>query len=516
MMAALGSALPPPTPLDGAAPPPAATPTVRWSPTTSVARGAMALISTQPLTWAATFLATVFVPRLLGADGLGQYSVALTLSGIVGMAASLGVPEYLRRRVATNPESAQRDSGAALTLLALVAAVMALALGAAAPLMSGLLPDPRLVHIVLAGMIVSAVQNVVFSFLVGQERHGAFAWFNAAGVVLSALMGVGALALGASVIGYAFAMALAYTLVLALSWRASGLRLSRDATRLAGWRHLATGGLPFLGWNLAIRIRNQIDVAMVSALLTPQAAGWLAGAYRVIYIPSFVPNLLATPLLPALARCAREGTPAELAAALRRSVAAVLVLTVPMSALTAALAQDLPGVLGWGPEFGPAASLITILAIAQPLAGVDIILGTTLFALGRERAWMAVGIFAAVYNPALNLLAIPLFQRWTGHGALGATLVELSTELLMFVGAAFLLPRGLLNRALLATGARVVLAGLLAGFTAYALRPQSFLLAGASGGLVYVVASIAFGTLRIQRLWQSSGSLRERVLALAA
>src|SRR5688500_19686262 len=74
----------------------------RRGPYATIARGAAALLSTQPLTWAATFLTTVFVPRYLGAEGFGQYSVALTLAGIVGMAAAAGVPDYLRRRVATH------------------------------------------------------------------------------------------------------------------------------------------------------------------------------------------------------------------------------------------------------------------------------------------------------------------------------------------------------------------------------------------------------------------------------
>ena len=484
----------------------AARPAERWSASRSVLRGALALISTQPLTWAATFFATVFVPRLLGAEGLGHYSVALTLSGVVGMAATLGVPDYLRRRIATHPTESHADRGAALILLAAVACGAAVVLGAAAPALAQLLPtalpNPLLVQIVLAGMIVTVVQNVVFAVLVGTERHRAFAWFNAAGVALSAVMGVAVLALGADLIGYAVAMAAAYGLVFAASWHAAGLRLERAAFSPARWRALVRGGLPFLGWQLAMRVRNQIDVALVGSALGAQAAGWLAGAYRVIYVPSFVPNLLATPLLPALARCAQEGTREELADALRRSVSAVLLLTVPMSALTAALAPSIPGLLGWGEDFAPAAPLITILALAQPIAGVDIILGTTLFALGRERRWLLVGVAAAVYNPALNLLAIPLFDRLIGHGALGAALVELTTELVMFAGALFLLPRGLLNRALALMAGRVLAAGAAAGLAAYVLRDVSLLLAAAAGGTAYLFVSVALGAVRLDQLRQ--------------
>src|SRR4051794_3368337 len=89
---------------------------VRPAPTLTVARGALALLSTQPLTWGSSMLLAAFVPRLLGDEALGYFSVLMTLSSLVGTVASLGIPDYLVRLVATRPERAMVHAGSALAL----------------------------------------------------------------------------------------------------------------------------------------------------------------------------------------------------------------------------------------------------------------------------------------------------------------------------------------------------------------------------------------------------------------
>src|SRR5581483_1351798 len=99
------------------------------STTHRVMRGALLLLSTQPITWACSLAMTIFVPRLLDSRSLGEYSVAVTLSGLLGAVVSLGVPTVLTRRIASQPESARTDITTALTLLVgLVMLVAALGL----------------------------------------------------------------------------------------------------------------------------------------------------------------------------------------------------------------------------------------------------------------------------------------------------------------------------------------------------------------------------------------------------
>ncbi|MGH2515084.1 MAG: polysaccharide biosynthesis C-terminal domain-containing protein, partial [Ktedonobacterales bacterium] len=86
--------------------------------------------------------------------------------------------------------------------------------------------------------------------------------------------------------------------------------------------------------------------------------------------------------------------------------------------------------------------LIAILAINMPLVAVDMVLGTVLIALGKQKSWTLVGVVACVANPLVNLWAIPFTQHVFGDGAIGASITTVQSEVIMFVGALILRPKG--------------------------------------------------------------------------
>lgn len=459
--------------------------------TRSVLRGALALVSTQPLTWAASLLSAILVPHYLGATSLGQYSIAMSVAGLAYVVISLGVPGYLVRSVATHPTRAAIETGGALVLLMSLMAAASVLLALFVPFLR--LPVPNLVlDLVLAGTILAAGQSVLFSLLVGKENHGRFAWFNAGSVIVSTCAGIAALATGFGLSGFLAASLAASGLSLAVIWRRCRLSPRR------GWFDprllwaLAWGGLPFLGWSLALQIYGSIDKLLLALLTHAAVVGWYAAAYRIIGIPVFIPTLVVTPLLPALSRCAGDRVGFE--QTLRRSIVAVLVLTVPLSAMITALAPSIPGLLHWPADFRQSVPLMVILSLHLPPVAVDMVLATALFALKRERQWLCVGVVAAVFNPALNLLLIPVFEHTFQNGAIAAAIITVATELLMFVGAVILLPKGMVGRETVWIGGRTLFAGFCVWLVAALLRPVLLPLAVIVAAVTY--AGLALG-LRI-------------------
>lgn len=59
-------------------------------------------------------------------------------------------------------------------------------------------------------------------------------------------------------------------------------------------------GLPFVAWNVLVRVRSDLDSIVLGSLLSIQAVGWWSAAQRIVSIPIFVPVMVTTPLLPAL------------------------------------------------------------------------------------------------------------------------------------------------------------------------------------------------------------------------
>lgn len=479
----------------------------RPAPLSAVLRGAIALLRTQPLTWAASFLATLLLPRLLGDQNLGELGVATGIAGLAATFASIGLPDYLTRRVATKPQQANVDGSAALFLLTALAAVIAAGLFLATWFLRVPVALNGLLAVALVGVVAGAGNSVLFSLLMGRERLAYFAWLNAAGVVLTTCIGIAVLLAGGDIIRFMLSELAVTCIVTVVGWYMAGFGLHRAGLSPRLWVELARGGFPFLAWALALRIRNEIDVIMVGLLLRTQVAGWLTAAYRVVYIPIFIPTLITTPLLPALSRHIDDH--ALFCQTVRRSVVLVLKLTVPVSALMMAISPAIPDLLRWTPEFYHAVPVITILSVEQPLMAIDMILGTALIALHQERRWLRVGVAAAIFNPVTNLLLLPLFDMALQNGAIGAAVAEGATELLMLFGALVLLPRGTVDRKTASSGARVVLAGSCLATVTATLRPFSLFLSIAAGSVVFIAVAVALGVLR----WADLTTIRDLVVA---
>jgi len=485
------------------------------SPSMSVARGAAWLLSTQPLTWCASLLTATLLPRYLGDQAVGQLTIALAIAGFAGFAASFGLPNYLQRQIAVQRNSADILTAGGLFLVAVLAPLTAAAVWMVAALIGFSSVQNQLLLIALAGMIANSVKEIVFSGLLGQERHGRFAWLNAASVSTGAIVGVGVLMAGGGASTYLATTVAVSGAMAAIGLRVSGLKISRPAVAVRHLRLLALGGVPFLAWNLTLQVRNQVDVIMVAALLNEQAVGWLAAAERIMYIPLFIPTLIATPLLPALSRCATDVE--AFRRAFHRSLVAVLVISIPLGAMTLVLAPAIPELLGWGSGFAHSVPLMSILAIDQPLMSLGIVQGTGLITLRDERRWLCVGVLAAIANPALNFIMIPLFEQWHQNGAIGAALAEIVTELVMITGALVLLPRGLLDFGLLALAGKIMVAAIcLVLVAAVALTaPLPLLvsapLSGAVGVIAFIVALLMLGVVRFSDLQNARHLLHAEV-----
>jgi O-antigen/teichoic acid export membrane protein len=82
----------------------------------------------------------------------------------------------------------------------------------------------------------------------------------------------------------------------------------------------------------------------------------------------------------------------------------------------------------YGPEFAPAAEVLTILALVLGLHCVSFALGAILAAVGRQGPRVAVQAFAAALNIALNLLVI---REW---GNIGVAWVFVASEVVLVIG----------------------------------------------------------------------------------
>jgi O-antigen/teichoic acid export membrane protein len=453
----------------------------------SIVRGALANFSAQPLTWGASFLAAAFVPRMLGSDAFGQLTIAFTITSLATPLLDLGVASYFTRRVAQHPEKIRRDLGVALIVQVAMFGLGALAIVLVTPLVAPSLLDFRILDMAAVVLVVSCVQSMLTSALRGREQHVLFAWLSASIPVVSTVGTVLILFAGGDVLAYTACGMVLTIICVAGSWWISRLRVQWSSLRvglLDDARAFIRGGFPFLSWNLTMTLYGGIDRLLLAFFVPVSEVGWYAAAFRIIGVPVFVPTLLITPLYPVLSRSAHE--PDTLRRAIAQTLRITLLFMVPLSAGLFVVAPLVPSLLGWPADFAGSIPLMMILSTQVPIVGVDMVLGTVIMAIGRERSWVRIGLLAAVVNIGCNLALIPFFEHVSGNGPIGASIVTVLTEIWMFVGSVIVIPRHLLDPKSLGSAARIILASAAAAFAATALLAVSLIAAAVVGAVIYV------------------------------
>ena len=466
----------------------------------SVVRGALALLSTQPLTWGASLLLATVVPRLLGSDLLGQYAIVITISGMASTLAVLGISDYLVRRFAQHPENLRHDAGMALAIQTFSAVIVTLVVVVAAPLLPGSVVSYPLLLAGLLPVLGAPAQTVLLSAFRGRERHRSYAWFNAISVVLSTFALVLVLLAGGNMVvatAVGGAMGILTSLV---AWKLAGVRPvlpSLRALPLRDVRVFVAGGIPFLSWQVTLLAYGQIDRLLLGVFVPTSEVGWYAAAYQIIGIVVFVPTLVIAPLFPALSRSVHD------AGTLRRTIAQTLrMLLIIMGLLgvgSIIAAPGVPTLFGWPSDFSNAVPLMMILALHLPIVAVDMVLGAVLMAIHRESRLVVIGLVAVLFNIGANIVAIPYFQHTLGNGAVGSSIVTVLTEILMCIGAVILIPKPLLDPTVAGEAARLALSGIIGALVGLAvLTPLmaalpailAMAIAGSCGGLIYLAGAL--------------------------
>lgn len=411
-----------------------------------VMRNILALLISQVGTWSSTFVLTLVVPPYLGVKLYGLYSFVGSYAGLFTIGMVLGTTTYLTWRTAREPEVASQ-----LLVNTMVMQLPLWALWSAAALL--ILPrfDGRSLTLALlvcvqGATLCSILAGSCIASLAGFQIMRVPAFIGAATALCSAIGSVVCVKLHASVVqlaAFGVLVALGNLLVI-MTYTHRRIRLvARLSSRL--WLTIIAGGLPFLTWSIVLQVYGYSDVLLLKLLAGDSQVGWYAAANRLASIPVFFPNIVVTALLPALAR-ERDGASPNFRMLASRAIRGVTAISLPAAAGTVLLAPFLVSLLHYPSSFEQVGPLVAILGINMPLVAIDMVMGTVLIAVGKQKMWTVVGAVAMVLNPALNFWAIPFSQHRFGNGAIGASIVTVATELLMLVGAMLLRPHGVLSR----------------------------------------------------------------------
>ena len=341
----------------------------------------------------------------------------------------------------------------------------------------------------------------------GLERADLSAASYLAWQVLAVLVVVPALLLGAGLFGYLFAqVAMAALGALALLWVVGRLGEGHLAPDRARMGQLFRAGRPFLIFNVVLALQSNLDALFLSRLAPAVVLGWSAVAGKLAGVLIFPATALIGSLYPTLCRIGPDD-PEQAARAVRAALRLALACAVPL-ALGCALFPELGVRIYGGAAFRPAEANLHVLAAFVFLVYVTMPLGTTLVALGRQRAWTWAQLGCVLVIVVLDPVLIPWFQARTGNGGLGVCVAGVAAEALMLIAAIRLMPLRLLDGDLRRTAVRVGLAACAFLLIARATGDLTPWLAAALSGAGYLTVLLAFGELPWPRILRMPGTRR--------
>jgi O-antigen/teichoic acid export membrane protein len=379
-------------------------------------------------------LTTVLIARLLGADGAGSYSIALTLVLLLTVASTLGVEHGIAYQVS----SRRWHAAAALRSAQKLAFTIGLALAAVTVVVRLLIPQA------FAGLGVAMTAITVASV------PFALSWFYATYVAVSVdqyeasaappgiqsclamvLVSAGALADGlfGAVVGLALSHALAAAVV--LLWARRWLRAAPPATAAVSRPLREAIAFGIKGYaSVALQLLNyRLDLFILSAAATTAAVGHYSVAVAVTSVMWLLPPALSDVLFPRVAALTATATEEAMqhrafveAKSLRHTALIVGAFTV---VLTVALLLLVVPV--YGPEFQSAIDLGLILLPGVALLGLGNPLAATIVGRGKPAYTLYVTLITTPVTIALYIVLIPRLD------ATGAALASSISYALTFV-----------------------------------------------------------------------------------
>jgi len=438
---------------------PAGETSVTDRPVRTVVRNFTFMLTSHGLTWALSIIIMVLGPRILSVTDVGNLRFAQAFVGFFALVAPLGMTTYIVKTVARDSTIAGQLLYNALAIVAVWTAVLSVAALVGGHLLGYGRQVNSLLIVFCVIMVFTSLDQQTAATFQGLQKMGGLAVWAAIQELVATVLGVFVLVRGWGAIWFAATVMLSLAVqFVANAWRARPLLSQRARLDPRLCRAMIIGGLPYLLNGAMLLIYGTIDIPILEHFAGSETVAWYAIAYQWIGVPSFFAAVVITALLPSLAAHGRTITP-EAAAQANKALRLVSVFGAPVAVGLALISSEGLALL-YGGHYSHSASVMQILSVHLPVVSIDMVFGTVLIAVDRQRAWLMVGIAAGVFNVLANFVVIPWTVREYGNGAVGSALITVATELLVMVGAILLRPSGVLDRSTASFCSRAALAAL--------------------------------------------------------
>jgi O-antigen/teichoic acid export membrane protein len=425
----------------------------------TIAKNAGMMMASQIITWSLSFLTMIFIPRVLGAEAIGQVQLAGSIWAIVGIVANFGMSLLLTKEVARDNAKAGELFGTIVVLRVLLTLLGFGAVALYAYWAGYNLQTVQVIYVTGISSVLVQMSDSCRAVLQGLER---MEYISLAAIVAKVFLTTVSLTL--LFMGYGILTMVAILVIselVSLIIQAFSLRRIQPFRFRFSWvtaRWVLKNGSSYFLVSAFLVIYTQVDIVIISLLVNERAIGWYAASDTLFTSLMFIPSIFIASVFPALTRMHANASN-SLRLLTRKSFDLLMLLSVPIGLGLLSIATPLV-VLLFGPEFAPSGQILAVMGIVLIFTYQNTLLGNFLISADRQNAWTIVMAVATFLTVPLDLVFVPWCQSVYGNGAIGGALAFVVTELGMMITGLFLLPKGFLTWKNGWTTLRTLIAGL--------------------------------------------------------
>ena len=390
-----------------------------------IAKNTTILSISQIITYILGFFTTIYVARYLAAGGFGILSLAISMAGIFGILADMGLGTLLVREIARNTALANKYISNAFIMKIILSFLM---LGLIV-LTVNIIGYNKIVSIVIyliaLSTIIGTFTTILNSVFQANEKMGHVSIstiLNSASMLSGTLIGIH---YNLNIFYFAALYVISYILVFvyissAYLWTFSMPKFEID---FSFWKSTLKEAWPFGITGLSGMLYTYIDSIMLSIIQGNEVVGWYSAAYRLMLVVLFIPNAANMAIFPIMSKFYTSSKD-SLKMMYERYFKYIIIIGVPIGFGTTILADKIILLIfGLGYTQSITALQILIWTMVFTFAGASFV--QLLQSINKQLIITKISGVCVIINIMLNLILIPKYSF------IGASFATVLTEIVL-------------------------------------------------------------------------------------
>lgn len=391
-----------------------------------IAKNISFLFISQVISYIFGFFYVIYTARYLGSAGYGILSLSLSLTGIFGLLADLGLSTLITRELSRDHSLTSKYLVNVVTIKVLLSLVTFFIIFIIVNLFNFPQETVNVVSLMTIAYILTSFSSMFYSIFQAHERME----LQSLGQILSNFLTfIGVLIviylnLNIYYISLVYLVSSLIVLVYSFSIYINYYNLNDIKIELNICKFLILQALPLSLFIILSTLAFKIDTLMLSVLKGNDAVGLYSAPYRLIEFFNLVPVIVTTSIFPIFSRF-YVSSQNSLKQSYVISFKYLMILSIPIAVGTTLLADQIVLFL-FGNSFIQSINALKILIWVVPFIFLIYLLNMMLISINKQNIALKINLLAVILNITLNLIIIPKFSF------IGASVVTLVNEVFLF------------------------------------------------------------------------------------